>query len=271
MIDRSHPSSRRLPRFLLGLLGLGALPAGCGSDAGPPPPPVVTLTETADMDPEVVAVIAEHVARAEASPADYELRGDLGLAYEANNMFPEAEQCYTQAADMAQPEDEMKQHEWLYKVSLMKRRNGDVESALATMQEVSSKFKKTPFVLVRLGDLLVESNDLAGAEKAYARSVELSPQDPYGRTRLAHVYTQTERTDEAIEILEKVVAEIPGYKHAHFRLGQAYQDAGRADDAKRELQLGADSVPGYPEDAFDQRLAKKAAATACAWAASRTC
>lgn len=258
MTDRSPHSPRLAPSFL-GLLVSGALSLSCGSqtDSTAPPDEIVTVTETADMDPEVVELINEHVERAEASFSDPEARGDLGLAYHANNMFPEAQVCYEQAAHMT--EDPLKKHEWLYLVALMKRRNGDLPGALEVMQRVSKTFKKTSFVRIWLGDLLVEDNDLAGAEQAYTRAIELSPKDALGRVRLANVLQLTDRSEEAIEILEEVIKDSPQYKSAHFRLGQAYQAEGRAEEAKRELQLGADSAPGSPLDPFTERLATKGA------------
>jgi len=249
------------PRFnslpLTVCLAAAALGASCGPEASEPPPPIVLLSETADMDPDVVKLVNEHVQRAEEAPADFELRGDLGLAYEANNMFPEAEQSFAQAAAMAP--DDLKQAEWNYKVSLMMRRNGDLPGALALMQEVAEEFTSTNFIQVRLGDMLVESNDMEGAEVAFRRAVELEEKSPFSAARLGNLLRETDRAEEAIEILEVLVAEAPNYKHAHFRLGQAYQAVGRAEDAKRELQLGADAPAGYPPDAYDQRLLMKAA------------
>ncbi|MFT5050494.1 MAG: tetratricopeptide (TPR) repeat protein [Chlamydiales bacterium] len=252
---------RVAPRFSSLSLAIGLAAAcfgpGCGSEASEPPPAVVVLTETADMDPDVLTLVGEHVQRAEAALADFALRGDLGLAYEANNMFPEAERCYAQAAAMAP--DEQESAKWNYKVSLMMRRNGDLPGALALMKEVAEEFTSTNFIHVRLGDMYVESNDMEGAEIAYRRAVELEEKSPFSAARLANLLRETDRAEEAIVILETLVGEVPTYKHAHFRLGQAYQAVGRSEEAKRELQLGADAPAGYPPDAYDQELMRKAA------------
>src|SRR5688572_33266316 len=57
--------------------------------------PVVPLTpgwnETGALAAEQIALIEKHVARVRADPADAVRHGTLGLVYQANRMWPEAE------------------------------------------------------------------------------------------------------------------------------------------------------------------------------------
>ncbi|TDJ67339.1 MAG: hypothetical protein E2O39_14980, partial [Planctomycetota bacterium] len=69
---------------LAALLVLSA--CGGGGEAAAPPE-VVQLVYTAGVDEEVAALISEHVALARARPTDPDLRANLAMAYEANELW----------------------------------------------------------------------------------------------------------------------------------------------------------------------------------------
>lgn len=86
-----------------------------------------------------------------------------------------------------------------------------------------------------LGDMLVAKSDLKAAEQHYRRALALEPADSAAKTGLAIVFTSTDRTDEAISLLESAVRDDPANTEAHFRLSGLYRRAGRMAEADREM------------------------------------
>ena len=73
--------------------------------------------------------------------------------------------------------------------------------------------------------------DLAGAERAYRKALELHPNYPHTYNNLGTVLRRTGRPLEAVDALNKSLDLYPGFSEAHNNLGQALRDLGRLDEA----------------------------------------
>ena len=92
-----------------------------------------------------------------------------------------------------------------------------------------------PKAASRMGDIEVESGDLAAGEKDYRRALKLQPDSPDATIGLANVLSQKGDPGAAEPLLQKVIAEDPTNYLAHFRLSAVYRKLNRPEDAKREL------------------------------------
>ena len=87
----------------------------------------------------------------------------------------------------------------------------------------------------QLGGIMSAKGDFKAAEDDYRKALALQPGDSDAKTGLAIVMISTDRTDEAISLLESAVKDNPTNLVAHFRLSTLYRRAGRTADAQREL------------------------------------
>jgi len=86
----------------------------------------------------------------------------------------------------------------------------------------------------QLGGILVAKGDFKTAEEDYKKALGLQPKDSDAETGLAIVFISTNRTNEAISLLESAVKDDPTNITAHYRLSMLYRRAGRTADAQRE-------------------------------------
>jgi Tfp pilus assembly protein PilF len=88
--------------------------------------------------------------------------------------------------------------------------------------------------------LLGVSEQRAGNETAarthLRRAVQLAPNDSDACTELAKLLVNEEDRAEAVQLLERAVTSDPANYVAHFRLATLYRQAGRKDDARREAE-----------------------------------
>jgi cytochrome c-type biogenesis protein CcmH/NrfG len=87
----------------------------------------------------------------------------------------------------------------------------------------------------QLGNIMAAKGDLKTAEQHYKRALALEPADSAAKTGLATVFSSTDRTDQAISILETAVKDDPTNTAARYRLAALYRRAGRMADAEREM------------------------------------
>ncbi|WP_456428808.1 tetratricopeptide repeat protein [Rhodocaloribacter sp.] len=212
-------------------------------------PPVVHPSAERTLDPDVAALVAAKVARAEKHPREASAHGDLGLVYEANLLWEEARDSYAEAARLA-PND----RGWRLHLAIATRQAGDFEGALAMLRTLAEKYPDDAPIQQRLGEALLEHGDFTEAEAAFRRVIALEPELPHGYAGLGDALLQQNEPAEAAEALERAVAKAPGYRAAHYLLGQAYQRLNRASEAERELSLGVDAGRAYLPDALDGRV-----------------
>ena len=191
-----------------------------GDEPLPPPPPPFP----ADMsiyDPTLVDVIQQTAQRVRDDPHDDEMRMQLGMVYEANRIYPLAEQTYRQHLDR-NPEDARL---W-YRIAIVHEQDGLIEKAIEAIRHAAEFDNKYAPIQWRLGFWLFDAGRIDEAYTAFVRATEIGPDGPagwYGLARIALAWNEPRRAIERIEshLLQGDVAP-RGYQllgRAHMLLG----------------------------------------------------
>ena len=187
-----------------------------------PPPDISRPLDPEGMDPAVAALVTPMMEAVEASPRAPMLRATLGMAYEANALWPEARQSFANAAKL-----EKGKMAWHLHHAMATREVGEIPEALELLKDTAVRFPGAAAAYHRLAEALVEQGDLEGAYSAYKRVVKLVPRLPQGYVGLSDILLQRGDVDGAIQMAEAALEVQPGYRHAEYVLEQAYRQSGR--------------------------------------------
>jgi len=86
----------------------------------------------------------------------------------------------------------------------------------------------------QLGGIMTAKGDFKTAEEDYKKALALQPKDSDAKTGLAIVFISTNRSNEAIALLESAINDDPTNILAHYRLSGLYRRAGRTAESQRE-------------------------------------
>ncbi|MGB7491201.1 MAG: tetratricopeptide repeat protein, partial [Thermoanaerobaculia bacterium] len=229
-------------------LAILVVSAGLLQAAGRPP----VLPQNLDLlEPAVAELIRSAALEVEAEPDQAEAHGRLGMVYEANNLWPEAESCYENAAAL-DPRD----YRWRYRLAVAGRQTGNLERSLELLQQLVTERPELAPAHQRLALALLERGELAGARFHCQRLIELKPAAPQGYTGLANVHLLEGDAAGAVSLLESALRLQPEDRQAHYLLGLSLRALGRQDEASRELAMGLGATPSYLPDALDVEIAR---------------
>ncbi len=91
--------------------------------------------------------------------------------------------------------------------------------------------------ILRLAEIDAQRGNIEQSYKGYTKAVDLQPADTDARLGLAKTLTAMNQTGKALALLEDTVKLEPTNATAHYRLATLYRQVGRVDDARRELEL----------------------------------
>ena len=221
----------------------------CGSCR--PEPQLPELTIPLSLDIEIRSLVDAQLEKAREDPANAEQLGQLGLVFEANVLWQQARQCFDAAAGLA-PEDPV----WAYHSARASQYMGDFDGAFAAMQAVAERFPDFAPAQHHLGDLLLESGDIDGAEGAFRRATALRKKSPEVHVGLGRVALERRDYAAAVTALQRALSLDPGHKMAAFLVGRAYRRLGRTEDADRAQAYGEDAEKSYIPDRTSRDLAR---------------
>jgi Flp pilus assembly protein TadD len=240
----------RTSRLAEALLALGL--AACG----PSTPDPVALLERGHLDRAVLEKVDEAVRAARASPGDAAAHGQLGLVYEANDLWREAAASLANAA-LLDPGEPL----WRYHQAIALTYLGRSEEALVLLQQCARDLPEAPYVWQRLGEALLEEGRASEARAAFETLVALAPEQPEGHVGLGAASLHLGDTSRAGAALERAVFLDPRYASAHYQLGLVYREIGRLQEAERELALGVGGRTRFLPDPLSQELRRAAVTT----------
>lgn len=116
----------------------------------------------------------------------------------------------------------------------------DVKVKKDAEQEYHAALKSNPFdekAECRLADIDAARGNSKLAYEEYSRATELQPGDADAKLGLARMLIEMNQPDKAVTLLEEAVQLEPTNPTTHYRLATMYRQVGRIDDAKREVDL----------------------------------
>ncbi len=215
-----------------------------------PAPAVVHPDSQSQLDPAVEALLKPMLSAAEANPRDAAAHAELGIAYEANGLWNEAQKSYSNAVQLDKDTEAWHLHQ-----AIVARQNGDFETAINILRTQAPKHPTSAVMQNHYAEALMEAGDLEGAELAFRNLIQLAAGNAQGYVGLGDIMIQKGAGAEAVQLLEQAVKINPRYKQAHYLLGRAYSMTGREDEAKRALAKGVDSQIQYLPDALSSKIA----------------
>ena len=202
------------------------------------------------LEPAVAGLVRETAAEVEAHPGRAVAHGKLGMVYEANNLWPQARESYGRASAL-DPENP----DWRFRLAIAARETGDTNTALELLRELElAEPSAFPALRQRLGELLLESGDLAGARQQYRELMALAPEAPHGYVGVAETWLRERQFAPAAELLQTALELAPGYPVAHYLLGLAYRGLGRLEEAEKEMKIGGGGAVHYLPDPLTNEI-----------------
>ena len=192
-----------------------------------PDPPVLTIH--ADADPDLARTITSATNAVLEDRSSRPRWVKLAMVYQANYMLPEAQQCYEQALSM-NAEDVQS---W-YNLAIVRSYRGDLDGAFEAMRRSIAISDSYGPAHRRLGQWLIDLDELNEARLEFARATELDANDPEAWIGLARLAMKDNRSDDAAQILTRVT-DGPGKQVplAFQLLGTVYERMGQTDEAQR--------------------------------------
>jgi tetratricopeptide (TPR) repeat protein len=116
----------------------------------------------------------------------------------------------------------------------------DPAAKAEAMQEYRAALADNPQdekTICKLADMAAENGNIRLAYEDYSKAVQLQPGDANATLGLAKSLIDMNEKDKALPLLERTVQLEPTNAIAHYRLATLYREKGRIDDARREVEL----------------------------------
>ena len=218
-----------------------------------PVPEVVVPNDWEQADPQFKAHASSYIWNVRESPREAGRHAELGLVYEANRYWQEAQTCFRNAVALDPDEPRAKHH-----LAIATQELGDLAGTLVLLRQLGKEHPNFPPGLHDLGNALLENGHGEEAEAAFARVIALAPDKPEGYVGLADAVLQRDDHARAAGLLEQAVRLKPNSGTARHLLGLAYQGLGRQADAEAQLRRGGNAAKQYMPDAWSRQLPKHA-------------
>ncbi len=153
----------------------------------------------------------------------------------------EALDCFRNAEDYAQraADGDLTAFPWRYLLGCIQQETGQRDEAARSFLEALRLNPDYPIAHARLAQIYLESDRPDDAERHLDRFVSASPRDWLGPVGLGRVALMRRQPDAALRHLLRAVELGPGDFQAHYHLGRAYAAKGEAALAKSEFELAS--------------------------------
>ena len=182
--------------------------------------------------------------------------------------------CYATlllASSLAEREKYDKAHELLdaisendrerYETEILKlraqlwRRQKQNDRARKVFEDLIERNPKEPGYLLELGFLDQEAGNLATAENAYLKALELAPDDPEVCNTLGYFYAETnQKLDEALQLILKAIERKPNAGHIIDSLGWVFYQRGDFQTAVEKLENAVILMADQPDAVVYEHL-----------------
>jgi tetratricopeptide (TPR) repeat protein len=178
--------------------------------------------------------------------------GELGGLYQVHSVFPAAEDCYHNAMQLA-PDH----FRWAYYAAYLADRNGRTPQALDRYQHARTLKPDYKALTVRLGNVLLDLNELDQARAAFEQVVNATGLEAASLYGLGQIALLKRDYDTAIDAFTRALAFDPAASRIHYPLAQALRATRRNDEAKAQLALRGDQPPSFRDPQIESLEALK--------------
>ncbi|MDL2316440.1 tetratricopeptide repeat protein [Desulfovibrio sp. OttesenSCG-928-A18] len=112
------------------------------------------------------------------------------------------------------------------------------DKALAFAEKRQAQRPDDPVAAMLTGEAALLAKNVAKAEKAFLRSLEINPAGEQPLTRLVQLYTATKRPEEAMKLCRRIAEKAPDSPGAYILLGIMHEqknELGKAEEIYREI------------------------------------
>src|SRR6266851_3808043 len=123
-----------------------------------------------------------------------------------------------------------------------------------TLLEGITAHSSSPVLLDLLGDALTQTHELAKAEAAYRKAVELDPSELSHQRGLGQTLLAEEKYSEALKVYQKLSDVMPDDSDVYLRIAQIYRELHQLDKAEENLVKARQYAPGSLEVMYNEAM-----------------
>ncbi|HJQ17497.1 MAG TPA: sulfotransferase [Allosphingosinicella sp.] len=159
-----------------------------------------------------------------------EAYNNLGTLLRDQGKLPEAEHAYRKA--MMQNPKYMEAYNNLANLMFVQNRDADALRVLSDALRIDENHPATLTITARVQ---LRRSNFPAAEQAARRAIAAAPESADAMVALGQVFHETDRYDQAVEILTKAVEAAPNSPEARNFFGVALKSVGRLEDGKEQI------------------------------------
>jgi tetratricopeptide (TPR) repeat protein len=123
-----------------------------------------------------------------------------------------------------------------------------------TLLEGITAHSPSPVLFDLLGDAYTQTHDLAKAEEAYHKAVELDPSELSHQRGLGQTLLAEEKFSEALTVYQKLSDVMPDDSDVYLRIAQIYRELHQLDKAEENLVKARQYAPGSLEVMYNEAM-----------------
>jgi len=178
--------------------------------------------------------------------------GELGGLYQVHAVFPPAEDCYQNVMQLAPDE-----FHWAYFAAYLADKDGRTREAMDRYRRAREMDPGYKALMVRLGNVLLDLNELEQAQAAYEEVVNAAGLEAASLYGLGQVALLKRDYDVAIDLFTRALEHEPAASRIHYPLAQALRAKQRNDEAKAQLAMRGDQPPSISDPLIESLEALK--------------
>jgi len=123
-----------------------------------------------------------------------------------------------------------------------------------TLLEGITAHSPSAVLLDLLGDAYTQTHDLAKAEAAYRKAMELDPSEPSHQRGLGQTLLAEEKYAEALKVYQKLSDVMPDDSDVYLRIAQIFRELHQLDKAEENLVKARQYAPGSLEVMYNEAM-----------------
>jgi len=162
-------------------------------------------------------------------PDDAELLYNIGILFEKQKKFEEAEQVYERAVELSPQAD------FNYNLGEVYVERQKWDNAIDCFKKVLSEDTNDGNSYFNLGLCYMKKEEINMAIDNFQKAIEINPDDIYALFHLGYIYQNNGLTNFAVENYRKILAIAPDYSWAYYNLAYIAYQNGNLEEAKENL------------------------------------